>query len=189
MALRLTLLVAGRSSSVLDMRFADPRPLDVAGRQELKRAGRKLAPLGRAELRYCSPSARCRETGISLGLEPLAQPALRDCDMGRWNGHTLQAVTAREPKAVNAWIADPRTAPHGGESLMEFIQRVGAWLDTRPAGGGSWIVAVTEPSVMRAALCYVLKAPPHAYWHIDANPLSTVTLSGRAGDWSVSLQN
>ncbi|WP_181763883.1 histidine phosphatase family protein [Streptomyces albidus (ex Kaewkla and Franco 2022)] len=188
MALRLTLLVSSRSSSVLDVRFADNRPLDPAGRHQVKRKGRALSHLARAELRYCSPSTRCRETGLSLGLEPLAQPALRDCDMGRWNGRTLQEVTAREPQAVNAWIADPRTAPHGGESLLEFIQRVGAWLDTRPADGGAWIVAVTEPAVMRAALCYVLKAPPHAYWHIDANPLSVVTLSGRSGDWSVNLQ-
>ena len=49
-------------------------------------------------------------------------------------------------------------------------------------------LAVTEPGVMRAALCYVLKAPPHAYWRIDARPLAVVTLSGRAGDWNLNLE-
>lgn len=187
MALRLTLLAASRSSSVLDVRFGDNRPLDALGWHEVQRVGPALSHLAAAELRYCSPSPRCRETGLSLGLAPLAQPALRDCDMGRWNGYTLQEVTAREPGAVRAWIADPRLAPHGGESLLSFIQRVGAWLDTRPAGNQGWMVAVTEPGVMRAALCYVLKAPPQSFWHIDAPPLSVVTLSGRPGEWSLSL--
>jgi broad specificity phosphatase PhoE len=189
MALRLTLLACSRSSSVLDVRFGDGRSLDAAGWHEVKRAGPALSHLAAAELRYCSPSVRCRETGLSLGLAPLAQPALRDCDMGRWRGRTLQEVTAREPRAVDTWLSDPRSAPHGGESLLNFIQRVGRWLDTRPGDGGGWVVAVTEPGVMRAALCYVLKAPPQTYWHIDANPLAVVTLSGRAGDWSLKLQH
>ncbi|HEV7625072.1 MAG TPA: histidine phosphatase family protein [Streptomyces sp.] len=189
MALRLTLLASSRSSSVLDVRFADSRSLDSKGWHDVQRVGPALSHLAAADLRYCSPSVRCRETGISLGFAPMAQPALRDCDMGRWSGRTLQEVTAREPQAVNTWLADPRSAPHGGESLLAFIQRVGSWLDSRPAGNGNWLVAVTEPAVMRAALCYVLKAPPHAYWHIDAHPLAVVTLSGRSGEWSLNLGN
>ncbi|SCK41974.1 Broad specificity phosphatase PhoE [Streptomyces sp. WMMB 714] len=188
MALRLTLLAASRSASVLDARFADSRPLDPAGWHEVRRAKPALSYLAAAELRYCSPSARCRETAVSLGLAPLAQPALRDCDMGRWNGSTLQQVTAREPRAVNAWMTDPRMTPHGGESLVAFIQRIGAWIDTRPVGDG-WVVAVVEPGVLRAALCYALKAPPHSFWHIDVKPLAAATLSGRAGEWSLSLQS
>ncbi|QPP09781.1 histidine phosphatase family protein [Streptomyces bathyalis] len=189
MALRLTLLASSRSSSVLDVRFADSRSLDAAGWDEVKRAGPSLSHLAAAELRYCSPSVRCRETAHALSLTPVAQPALRDCDMGRWSGYTLREIAAREPQAVQAWLADPRSAPHGGESLMTFIQRIGGWLDTRPVNDGSWIVAVTEPGVMKAAVCYVLKAPPKAYWQIDAQPLSVVTFSGRVGDWSLSLEN
>ncbi|WP_314173309.1 histidine phosphatase family protein [Streptomyces winkii] len=189
MALRLTLLASSRSSSVLDVRFGDSRSLDAAGWHEVQRAGPSLSHLAAAELRYCSPSVRCRETALSLGLSPVAQPALRDCDMGRWSGYTLREVAAREPQAVQGWLADPRSAPHGGESLVTFIQRIGGWLDTRPVGDGSWIVAVTEPGVMRAALCYVLKAPPQAYWHVDAQPLAVITLTGRAGEWSLNLEN
>ena len=188
MQVRLTLFAAARSSSLLDVRFDDDRPLDAAGRHEVLRRAPGLFHLAAAELRYCSPSARCRETGDVLGLTPLAQPALRDCDMGRWRGWTLQEVTAREPQAVDLWLRDPRAAPHGGESLLAFIQRVGGWIDTRPVPDGGWVVGVTEPSVLRAALCYVLKAPPHAYWNIDAHPLAFVTLTGRAGEWHLSLE-
>ncbi|MEU9114617.1 histidine phosphatase family protein [Streptomyces sp. NPDC048483] len=185
---RLKLLAAARSSALLETRFDDDRPLDAAGWHEAERAAPVLCRLAAAELRYCSPSARCRETGEALGLTPLAQPGLRDCDMGRWRGRTLAEVTAAEPQAVDAWLADPRSAPHGGESLLAFITRIGSWLDTRPVGEGAGLVAIAEPGVVRAALVYALQAPPHTYWRIDVQPLSVTTLTGRAGNWSLALE-
>ncbi|MGW8557666.1 histidine phosphatase family protein [Streptomyces tubercidicus] len=188
MNVRLKLLAAARNSSLLATRFEDDRPLDATGWHEAARAAPVLCRLAAAELRYCSPSARCRQTGEVLGLRPLAQPALRDCDMGRWRGRTLGEVTAAEPRAVEAWLADPRSAPHGGESLTAFITRIGRWLDTRPAEDAAGLVAVAEPAVVRAALVYVFRAPPHAYWRIDVQPLSVTTLTGRSGKWDLLLE-
>jgi broad specificity phosphatase PhoE len=182
-----TLLAAARSSSVLDVRFDDDRPLDTAGWLEVRRMAPEYTALAAAQLRYSSPTARCRETCEALGVSTVAQPALRDCDMGRWRGCTLQELAFREPEAVDAWLADPCAAPHGGESLLSFISRVGGWLDTRPVDEGDWVVAVAEPAVVRAALCYVLRVPPHTYWRIDAQPLSAVAFTGRAGEWRLSL--
>lgn len=187
MSVRVSLVAAARSSALLAERFEDDRPLDHAGWHEIQLTAHTLLPLGAAELRYCSPTPRSRATGDALGFAPMAQPALRDCDMGRWRGWTLAEVTAGEPAAVNAWLADPRSAPHGGESLLAFISRIGGWLDTRPACDG-FIVAVAEPSVVRAALVYALKAPPSTYWNVDVRPLSTVTLTGSPGRWSLSLE-
>ncbi|MET9582382.1 histidine phosphatase family protein [Streptomyces sp. NPDC006539] len=187
MSVRVSLVAAARSSSLLAERFDDDRPLDQAGWHEVQLAAQALVPLGAAELRYCSPTARSRATGEALGYAPMAQPALRDCDMGRWRGLTLSDVAAREPAAVDAWLADPRSAPHGGEPLLAFISRIGGWLDTRPACEGS-IVAVAEPAVVRAALVYALGAPPSMYWNVDVRPLSTVTLTGRPGRWSLRLE-
>ncbi|NGO08156.1 histidine phosphatase family protein [Streptomyces sp. HC44] len=186
MQLRVTLVAAARSSPLLAERFEDDRPLDQEGWDEVQRVAHMLVPLAAAELRYCSPTRRSRATGDALGYAPLVQPALRDCDMGRWRGFTLGEAMAREPEAVDAWLTDPRSAPHGGESLLEFIQRVGGWLDTRPADDdGGKIVAVAEPAVVRAALVYALMAPPSTYWNIDVRPLSTATLTGRAGRWNL----
>ncbi|GGQ00841.1 hypothetical protein GCM10010266_25210 [Streptomyces griseomycini] len=57
--------------------------------------------------------------------------------MGRRRGLPLGEAMAREPEAVGgAWLTDPRATPHGGESLPDFVRRVGGWLDTRPAPGG-----------------------------------------------------
>ncbi|MFI7404365.1 histidine phosphatase family protein [Streptomyces sp. NPDC049541] len=185
MQLRVTFVAAARSSPLLAERFEDDRPLDQAGWDEVQRVARDLVPLAAAELRYCSPTPRSRATGDALGYAPLVQLALRDCDMGRWRGLTLGEAMAREPEAVDAWLADPRATPHGGESLQGFIARVGNWLDTRPAEDGGRIVAVAEPSVVRAALVYALKAPPSTYWNIDVRPLSTTTVTGHAGRWNL----
>ncbi|GAA3139920.1 histidine phosphatase family protein [Streptomyces rectiviolaceus] len=187
MHVRVSLIAAARSGSLLAERFDDDRPLDQSGWHEVQLAAPALLPLGVAELRYCSPTPRSRATGDALGFAPLAQPALRDCDMGRWRGLTLGEVTASEPAAVDAWLGDPRSAPHGGESLLAFISRIGGWLDTRPVGDGSRILAVAEPAVVRAALVYALKAPPSTYWNIDVRPLSTVTLAGHGGRWNLRI--
>ncbi|MFJ6409243.1 histidine phosphatase family protein [Streptomyces hydrogenans] len=186
MGLRVTLVAAARSSSLLAERFDDDRPLDEAGWYEVQQAAPALLPLGAADLRYCSPTQRSRATGTALGYAPLAQPALRECDMGRWRGLTLAEVAALEPAAVDAWLADARSAPHGGEPLLGFISRIGGWLDTRPADDVS-VVAVAEPSVVRAALVYALRAAPATYWSVDVRPLSTVTLIGRPGAWHLHL--
>ncbi|MEV6420230.1 histidine phosphatase family protein [Streptomyces sp. NPDC051662] len=187
MSVRVTLVAAARSSDLLDERFDDDRPPDRAGWYEMQRVAHALVPLSAADLRYCSPTPRSRGTGDALGYAPLAQPALRDCDMGRWRGFTLAEVMAREPAAVDAWVADPRSAPHGGETLLAFISRIGGWLDTRPVQDITAIVAVAEPAVVRAALVYALKAPPRTYWYVDVQPLSTVTLTGLPGRWSLRL--
>ncbi|MEV8594184.1 histidine phosphatase family protein [Streptomyces sp. NPDC052012] len=189
MALRVTFVAAAGSSSVLGERFDDDRPLDQAGWSEVQRVAHELLPLAAADLRYCSPAPRARATGDGLGYAPLVQLALRDCDMGRWRGLTLGEAMAREPQTVDAWLADPRATVHGGESMVEFITRVGGWLDTRPVEDGCRIVAVAEPSVIRAALVYALKAPPATYWNLDVRPLSTTTVTGRAGRWSLRLDS
>ncbi|AKL69864.1 histidine phosphatase family protein [Streptomyces goshikiensis] len=188
MHVRVSLVAAARGTPLLAERFDDDRPLDGAGWRAVESAARGLVPLGAAELRYCSPTPRSRATGQALGYAPLAQPALRDCDMGRWRGLTLGEVAAREPGAVELWLSDPLAAPHGGESLLAFISRIGGWLDTRPADDGGAIVAVAEPAVVRAALVYALGAPPLTYWNVDVRPLSTITLTGWSGRWHLSLQ-
>ncbi|CAL9288175.1 hypothetical protein SUDANB91_01398 [Streptomyces sp. SudanB91_2054] len=95
---------------------------------------------------------------------------------------------AREPAAVDARLADPRTAPHGGESLPAFVVRVGGRLGTRPGEDGDRIVAVAEPSVNRAAPVHVLKVPPSTYRNLDVRPLSTTTVTGRAGRWNLRFE-
>src|SRR5690606_36791456 len=155
MAVRATCVTAAGSSSLLTERFQDHRPLDQAGWHEVQRVAHELLPLAAYDLRYCSPDPRSRATGDGLSYTPLVQLALRDCDMRRWRGISLGETMQREREAVDAWLADPRSTAHGGQSLLDFITRVVGSLDNRSAEDGCRVVAVAEPSVNRAALVYV----------------------------------
>jgi broad specificity phosphatase PhoE len=139
-------------------------------------------PAGRL---YVSPTRRCRRTAEALGIdaEPLA--VLAPCATGRWQGRTLDEVAGEEPESVGAWLSDPASAPHGGETLAGLCLRVGAWLDGLAAEAAGRVVAVAEPDVVRAAAVHALGAEPQSFWRLDVRPLSVTELSGRNGRWNL----
>lgn len=109
---------------------------------------------------------------------------LAPLDVGRWHGATLAEVGAKEPEAVARWLADPASAPHDGESVRAFCDRVAERLDAAAALDGR-TVAVVEPEVVRALVVRALGAPEPAFWRVDVPPLTVTELSGRAGRWNV----
>ncbi|MFF1477723.1 histidine phosphatase family protein [Streptomyces sp. NPDC058301] len=121
---------------------------------------------------------------LADGLPTCDEPALTDWDLGHWRGRRLDELSATDPTGVRAWLTDPAAAPHGGESLLALIARVGAWLDTLPAAGGR-ILAVASPAVVRAAVTHALTLPPASFWRLDVAPLTLTELSGRAGRWNL----
>ena len=94
-------------------------------------------------------------------------------------------MQAAEPDAAAAWLSDPDARPHGGETLHELADRVGAWLDTQAALGGRALV-ITHAPVVRAAVVHALGAPPAAFWRIDVPPLAITELHGRGGRWTLA---
>ena len=106
-----------------------------------------------------SPARAARETAQALGFDAEVETALRDCDYGRWRGLASKDVAEREPDAFAAWLGDPASAPHGGESVAALIERVGAWLTQALAREGATL-AVTHASVVRAAIVNALGAGP-----------------------------
>jgi broad specificity phosphatase PhoE len=137
-----------------------------------------------ADLAVCSPATRCRQTAAALGLEPVIDERLRDCDYGRWTGLTLDEVSATELGAVEAWLSDPAASPHGGESIVDMVARVGAWLDGLPPGR---VVAITHAAVIKAAIVHAIRANPESFWRIDVPPLSRVELTGPV--WRLRFQD
>jgi broad specificity phosphatase PhoE len=133
-----------------------------------------------------SPSVRCRETAAALGLDAVDTAEWAGLDVGRWRGRTLAEVGATEPEAVARWLADPASAPHGGESVADFRDRVARLLESSSATDGRTL-AVVEPEVVRAAVAHVLAAPAAAFWRIDVPPLSATTISGRGGRWNLRV--
>lgn len=117
-------------------------------------------------------------------LSAAVESALRDNDYGRWRGMTPVEVEAREPDSLTTWLSDPGAAPHGGESVADLIGRVGAWLAGAQSLEGATL-AITHAAVLRAAVVFVLGAPPTAYSRIDVAPLTLARLSGRNGRWNL----
>ncbi|MFI9628931.1 histidine phosphatase family protein [Streptomyces sp. NPDC052042] len=168
-----------------EARFDGDSPLDAAGVRQAREAA---AAVPAADLYVRTPSERCAGTADALGLRADPEPALRGWDLGRWSGRQLAEVSGREPEAVSAWLTDASAAPHGGESLTGFCTRVGDWLEhvaDRTGGGGVRVLAVVDPSVVRALIVRALGLPTESFWRLDVAPLTLTGLSGRAGRWNL----
>jgi broad specificity phosphatase PhoE len=178
---RLTLIRHAPSAATRRSAFPLDERLDARALEE----ARALAPrLDRADAAWTGPSARARQTAEALGLDATVAPELDECNFGAWAGRTLAELDDEDPVAVAAWIEDPAAAPHGGESLLALLDRVGGWLSSR-AADGQRVVAVTHAGVIRAALVRALDAPVQAFWRFDVAPLSRTVLHAHDGRWTV----
>jgi broad specificity phosphatase PhoE len=161
--------------------FGADAPLDAAGLTAARGASGALDGTWHA---VTAPSTRCRQTARAvLGAAPEEAVELADWNVGRWRGRPLAEVAADEPDGVTAWLADPSSAPHGGESLRDLVERTGAWLEARedPAR----IAAFADPAVVRATVVHALGLPAPAFWRLDVAPLTATELTGRAGRWNL----
>ncbi|MER5747514.1 histidine phosphatase family protein [Streptomyces sp. NPDC002225] len=187
MTVRVMLISPALNAALREARFDGDAPLDAAGARRARAAAPGVPDAGR---RLRGPSVRCAGTAEALGLRAVPEPAVRGWDLGRWSGLRLDEVGAAEPAAVSAWLADPSAAPHGGESLLELCSRTERWLDSLDSGsdgraGEDRVLAVVEPSVVRAAVVAALALPPESFWRLDVAPLTLTALSGRCGRWNL----
>ncbi|MER6530154.1 histidine phosphatase family protein [Streptomyces sp. NPDC001508] len=183
MTSRVFLVSPAMSVSLRQARFDDGAPIEESGARRARSAAGSLPPAGRV---LASPSVRCRETAVALGLNALAALELAGLDAGRWRGRTLDEVGAAAPEAVARWLGDPDAAPHGGESVRELCGRIARWLAGIADTDGPTL-AVVEPEVVRAAVVHALDLPVTAFWRLDVPPLTATELSGRAGRWNLRL--
>jgi broad specificity phosphatase PhoE len=181
MTTRLTLICHASTSALRAAVFPADEPLDEAGKARAEAAAGNLRRPDRA---WASPERRTTQTADALRLAAVVEPTLRDCDYGRWSGLRFADLQAREPDALVAWMAQPATAPHGGESILDLLQRVGRWLDERSCEKGHEIV-VTHAAVIRAAIIVAIGAAATSFWRIDVVPLSSTDLRGNSGRWTL----
>jgi broad specificity phosphatase PhoE len=131
----------------------------------------------------CGPELRARQTAELFGNAAQVVDALKDCDFGRWRGMRIGELQKTEPDALQHWLADPDSAPHGGESVTGLCERVSAWLVSLQSTPGH-VIAITHPFVIRAALTHVLQGS--SFNSIDVEPLSAVELRFQ-GRWRLRL--
>lgn len=108
---------------------------------------------------------------------------LRDWELGRWRGRSLDDLADTEPGAVGEWLSDPAAAPHGGEPLVAVLARAAEWLTGVPGDGHT--VVVTHSALVRGIAVAVLGAPPESFWRIDVAPLTATTIRGGPGRWTL----
>lgn len=137
--------------------------------------------LGRPGAVWAAPSARALATAEALGLRPGPAEALRDCDFGAWAGLPVEEVQRRAPEPFAAWLRNPESAPHGGESLAAVQVRVADWLDH--LGGARHVLAVADALVVRAAAGHALGLGAAVHRRVDVRPAEAVRLSGEGARW------
>lgn len=178
---RLTLVSHAMTDAMAAVRFPADEPLNDAGRRQAEGAA-GLDIRGSGHL--VGSEQRARQTARLLGLDATTEPRLADLDCGRWRGQALADVPAAE---VEVWLTDPAAAPHGGESILDLVERVSGWLETL-IDGSSRTVAVTNPAVIRAAILLALDIPPKSFWRIDIAPVALTTLHHRNDCWTLRLK-
>lgn len=135
-----------------------------------------------ADRALCAPSLAARQTAAALGLEAAIEPLIRDWDFGRWAGRPVAEVAGDWPAGFQAWMTDPGSAAHGGESLMDLLRRVGPWVAEGLRAPGRTVV-VTHAAVIRAAVVCAIEANPATFWHLDVGPLSETWLRSDGRRW------
>ena len=185
MTTRLTLFCHASTEATRVARFPADEALDARGEAGLSAVAPAWRPIAmRAGRRLTAPALRARQTAAALQGEFVEDPRLRDQDYGSWTGLGLADVEARDPQAAAHWIADPASAPHGGERLLDLLGRVAAFMVEAAARGGR-VAAVTHAAVIRAAVVHAVAAGPSGFWHIEVPPLARVDLSHDGRRWSL----
>ena len=177
---RLTLVAHAATTAQRQAAFPLDEPITE---REISRIAALNWSVPRAERIWSAPEQRAQETARLLGLEATVADGLRDCDYGRWRGRSMDEVQSADPEGILAWLTDPSSAPHGGQSIEDLIERVGRWIDQQR--GVSHTLAVTHPAVIRAAIVRVLQLPAQTFWRLDIAPLSLTDLRFNQSGWAL----
>ena len=176
---RITLISHATTRALRAATFGGDDSLDEVGIAQSKSLAGSMGAVTRC---WSSPAKRALETATALGLQPVVDERLRECDYGRWTGLKFRQVLLKEPRKLIRWMKDPATAPHGGESIPEVLARVASWLREQEREPGH-TVAITHSSVIRAAIVHVIQAQLPSFWRIDITPLSKAELRTNGRRW------
>jgi broad specificity phosphatase PhoE len=128
-------------------------PLNEDGRSQAQELAELLVAKPVTAL-YTSPLRRASETAeilaATLGVEACALEALREIDVGAWEGLTIDEVTERYPERADE---DWRSGWEDGETYDELERRVvPALVELGSRHDGGNVVGVTHAGPIRAAI-------------------------------------
>ena len=154
---RILLARHGETDWNRDNRFqghADP-PLNDAGRKQAATLAASLAG-EQLDAVYSSPLRRAVETADVVaaphGLEPTPVEALREVDVGSWQGLTRTEIESRYPEQFRRWLGFEQ-GWEDGETYEEMgVRVVRALSELSARHGGERILALTHGGPIRAAI-------------------------------------
>lgn len=170
---RLLLIRHGQSLWNAESRWqgwADPA-LSEQGEAEAAVLASRLAPAG-FQVVVCSDLERARRTASvvsrRLGVAPEEDTALRERDVGAWQGLTTAEIERAWPEELAAWRSGALSTPPRGEPDHMMATRVLGALQRLAARPESAALVVTHGGVIRLV-----------ERRLGLEPLSTPNLSGR----------
>jgi broad specificity phosphatase PhoE len=154
---RLLLVRHGETDWNVGNRFqghADP-PLNETGRTQARELAAALSDRS-FDAVFTSPLRRAHETAeiiaASHGLQPIPVEALREVDVGEWEGLTREEIERRFPEQYRRWLAFGQGWGNG-ETYEEMGRRVVATLlELAREHDGEMLLVVTHGGPIRAAL-------------------------------------
>ncbi len=139
-------------------------PLSARGEAQCAAQAERLRG-ARLSAIFTSDLARARRSGEIIGaphgLVPETLPALREMDMGRWDGLSAAEVEEREPGVLASFATLVGEYPFpGGEDVPQLVGRVWpAFQAIVAAHAGRSIAVVAHAGSNRAILCRALELP------------------------------
>lgn len=118
-------------------------------------------------LRRCSEFAR--ELAAQHGLQLHIDARFMEIGFGTWQGLTAAEIGARDPLAIQRFLAQPLDfRPPGAEALVAFRDRVvAAFNDLLGAHAGAQVLVVGHAGVIRMVMRHVLDMPLEALYRIQ----------------------
>jgi broad specificity phosphatase PhoE len=169
-------------------------PLSPLGERQCAAQAVRLQRAGLAAV-FSSDLSRARRSaeilGAPHGLVPTVVPALREMDMGRWDGLTATEIRAREPAAFADWMARIGEFPFPqGESVPELLARVAPAVDTIVAAHrGRAVAIVAHGGPNRALLCRALGVPLARLLAFGQDYGALTVLARDANGWALRRLN
>jgi len=115
--------------------------------------GEDIGAVYTSDLRRAHTTARA--ISKSSAVNCIVRPALREINFGRWEGLAWNEIEQQDDEYARRWIVEhPNLTPPGGESILDFEQRVLNEVEFLSAQTKTYNIAiVTHAGVLRTVLC------------------------------------
>ena len=169
-------------------------PLSPRGEAQCERQALRLRAAGLTAI-FSSDLGRAVRSaqiiGAPHGLTPKTIPALREMDMGRWDGLTAADLEAREPAAFKDWIARVGEYPFPeGEDVGRLVARAWPAFEVIAADHvGQSVAVVAHAGPNRAILCRALGLPLTRLTTFGQDYAALTVLEHAAGSWRLLRLN